>query len=108
MFKESASSCIALCAYLDKATQLLVYLLYKHTLLESFISGDASKLHLKPFCLASSLTCVGFMYWRQHGDLVSMTTALGLHRDADSGQGSLPFPQRSEGAYSLQFSTSTR
>jgi hypothetical protein len=24
------------------------------------------------------------MYWRQHGDLVSMTTALGLHRDVDT------------------------
>lgn len=24
------------------------------------------------------------MYWRQHGDLVSMATALGLHRDVDS------------------------
>ena len=40
--KECATSCIALCNHTDHGNPLLVYLLYKHSLLESMISGDAS------------------------------------------------------------------
>lgn len=43
-FKECASTCIILCSQVNHSNPLLVYLLYKHSLLESIISGDASKL----------------------------------------------------------------
>ena len=42
--KECAASCIIFCSHTDHGNPLLVYLLYKTSLLESMISGDASEL----------------------------------------------------------------
>lgn len=81
--KACASSCIALCSHVDRGNPLLVYLLYKHLLLESIVSGDSSK-----YLNSGEKTCLiiqGLICWRQLGDLVSVATALGLHRDSDSG-----------------------
>jgi hypothetical protein len=44
--KECATSCIAFCSHTDHGNAFLVYLLYKHSLLESMISGDASECAL--------------------------------------------------------------
>jgi hypothetical protein len=41
--KECAASCIALSSHVDHGNSLLVYLLYKHSLLETMVSGDASE-----------------------------------------------------------------
>lgn len=88
--KECATSCIAFCSHIDHGNPLLVYLLYKHSLLESMISGDASEfppslgMILKSFrCFIQAYNRKGHLYWRQHGDLCSMTTCLGMHRDTD-------------------------
>lgn len=44
--KECATWCIALSSNVDRGNPLLVYLLYKHSLLETIISGDASKSNM--------------------------------------------------------------
>jgi hypothetical protein len=45
--KECAASCISFCSHTDDGNPLLVYLLYKHSLLETMISGDASKFQFR-------------------------------------------------------------
>jgi hypothetical protein len=82
--KEYATWCMALSSNVDRGNPLLVYLLYKHSLLETIISGDASKFKVFTRTLVARLIYTGIIYWRQHGDLASMTTAVGLHRDTDS------------------------
>ncbi|GLB09920.1 hypothetical protein AtubIFM57258_005852 [Aspergillus tubingensis] len=63
-FKRCASLCIDLCKQLSSVNLLFVYLLYKHNILEGILSGDESLSH-----------------WIQHGELVAVTTSLGLHRE---------------------------
>lgn len=41
--KECAASCIALSSHVDHGNPLVVYLMYKHSLLETMVSGDASE-----------------------------------------------------------------
>lgn len=41
--KECAASSIAFCSHTDHGNPLLVYLLYKHSLLETMVSSDTSK-----------------------------------------------------------------
>jgi hypothetical protein len=41
--KQCAVSCIALSSHVDHGNSLLVYLLYKHSLLETIVGGDASE-----------------------------------------------------------------
>ncbi|KAF7594029.1 hypothetical protein BBP40_010307 [Aspergillus hancockii] len=59
--------CIELCRYSSSINTLTAYLLYKHNILESIVSGDKS-----------------FICWRQHGDLIAVATFLGLHRESVS------------------------
>jgi hypothetical protein len=47
--KECAASCIALSSHVDHGNSLLVYLLYKHSLLETMVNGDASELRFSQF-----------------------------------------------------------
>ncbi|OJJ78068.1 hypothetical protein ASPBRDRAFT_112726 [Aspergillus brasiliensis CBS 101740] len=63
-FKNYASLCIDICKQLGSVNVLFVYLLYKHNILEGILSGDKSLSH-----------------WTQHGELVAVTTSLGLHRE---------------------------
>ncbi|GKZ25096.1 hypothetical protein AbraIFM66951_001590 [Aspergillus brasiliensis] len=62
--KHYASLCIDICKQLGSVNLLFVYLLYKHNILEGILSGDKSLSH-----------------WTQHGELVAVTTSLGLHRE---------------------------
>ncbi|EAW23478.1 putative transcription factor [Aspergillus fischeri NRRL 181] len=62
--KHYASLCIDLCRRLSSVNVLFVYLLYKHNILEGILNGD------------KSLSC-----WMQHGELVAVTTSIGLHRE---------------------------
>lgn len=56
--KECAASCIAFCSRTDHGNPLLVYLLYKHSLLETMISGDASEFSLVQQLLQSTATWI--------------------------------------------------
>ncbi|GIJ84879.1 hypothetical protein Asppvi_003730 [Aspergillus pseudoviridinutans] len=62
--KHYAFLCIDLCRQLGSVNVLFVYLLYKHNILEGILNGD------------KSLSC-----WTQHGELVAVTTSIGLHRE---------------------------
>ncbi|XRM44978.1 hypothetical protein ABZX51_008080 [Aspergillus tubingensis] len=66
-FKRCASMCIELCSQLGAINILFVNLAFKHNILESIASGD------------KSLSC-----WRQHGDVIAVTTSIGLHRELSS------------------------
>ncbi|CAM1502487.1 Fc.00g044710.m01.CDS01 [Cosmosporella sp. VM-42] len=61
-YKENAWKCAELARDCSASNPLLVYLLYKHSLLESVHSGDAS-----------------LAYWRLHADVIAVLTYLGLH-----------------------------
>ncbi|KAK1243359.1 hypothetical protein MKX07_003987 [Trichoderma sp. CBMAI-0711] len=61
-YKAAAWKCIELCREAASSNMLLAFLVLGHSLLESNISGDA-----------------GMQYWRTHGDLMALTTYLGLH-----------------------------
>ncbi|KAL6855627.1 fungal-specific transcription factor domain-containing protein [Trichoderma novae-zelandiae] len=61
-YKAAAWKCIELSRDAANSNMLLAFLVLGHSLLESNISGDA-----------------GMQYWRTHGDLMAMTTYLGLH-----------------------------
>ncbi|KAH8656163.1 hypothetical protein BGZ60DRAFT_385064 [Tricladium varicosporioides] len=67
--KDCVQACITLSNYLDLINIPMVVLLTKNLVLQTVISGDTS-----------------LVVWRQLGDLVSSTTALGLHRQLDTGQ----------------------
>ncbi|PQE31313.1 fungal specific transcription factor protein [Rutstroemia sp. NJR-2017a WRK4] len=64
--KDCVQSCVTLSNYMDYINMLMVTLLLENLILTTILSGDASVL-----------------VWRQLGDLVSMSTALGLHRLSD-------------------------
>jgi hypothetical protein len=97
-YKAAAWKCIELCREAASSNMLLAFLVLGHSLLESNISGDAGKKEgclllplmtpppfrydmMIPFiCSLSSLpTYLGMQYWRTHGDLMALTTYLGLH-----------------------------
>ncbi|KAF3074463.1 hypothetical protein CFAM422_003394 [Trichoderma lentiforme] len=61
-YKMAAWKCIELCRDAANSNTMLLFLILSHSLLESNESGDA-----------------GMQYWRTHGDLMAMTTYLGLH-----------------------------
>ncbi|KAM0255533.1 hypothetical protein ACHAQJ_005680 [Trichoderma viride] len=61
-YKMAAWKCIELSRDSSNSNTLLAFLVFGHSLLESNVSGDA-----------------GMQYWRTHGDLMAMTTYLGLH-----------------------------
>ncbi|OPB46359.1 Zn2Cys6 transcriptional regulator [Trichoderma guizhouense] len=61
-YKTAAWKCIELCRDAANSNTMLLFLILGHSLLESNESGDA-----------------GMQYWRTHGDLMAMTTYLGLH-----------------------------
>ncbi|PWY72465.1 hypothetical protein BO94DRAFT_607957 [Aspergillus sclerotioniger CBS 115572] len=62
--KHYVSLCIDICRRLGSVNVHFVYLLYKHNILEGILNGDKS-----------------FSCWTQHGELVAVTTSLGLHRE---------------------------
>lgn len=64
--KDCIQACVTLSNYMDYINTVMVGLLTKNLILATVIMGD------------TSLTV-----WRQIGDLVSMSTALGLHRQSD-------------------------
>jgi hypothetical protein len=64
--KDCIQSCVTLSNYMDYINMLMISLLIENLILTTILSGDASLL-----------------VWRQLGDLVSMSTALGLHRLSD-------------------------
>ncbi|GAA85923.1 fungal specific transcription factor [Aspergillus luchuensis IFO 4308] len=74
-FKRCASLCIDLCKQLGSINLLFVYLLYKHNILEGILSGDKS-----------------FSHWTQHGELVAVTTSLGLHRELETEAETVSLP----------------
>lgn len=82
-YKASAWKCIELSRDVCNGNTLLAYLVYRHFLLESNISGDAGEDLIPSRLLeASGLTRVrsaGMQPWRLHGDLVALITYLGLH-----------------------------
>ncbi|KAI9163125.1 Zn(2)-C6 fungal-type DNA-binding domain [Paramyrothecium foliicola] len=61
-YKENAWKCAEMCRASGNRNSLLVYLLYKHSLLQSMVSGDAS-----------------WDFWKLHSEVVSFTTFLGFH-----------------------------
>ncbi|KAH6897073.1 hypothetical protein B0T10DRAFT_526316 [Thelonectria olida] len=63
----SLKYCIELASYFTSSNDLILYLCYRRSTMESIIRGDAS------------LEC-----WRCHGETVSMMTFLGLHAQRDS------------------------
>ncbi|KAF8859114.1 hypothetical protein BDZ45DRAFT_590253, partial [Acephala macrosclerotiorum] len=67
--KDCVQACITLSNYMDLINSTMVSLLVKNLILQTVISGDAS-----------------LVVWRQLGDLVASTTALGLHRQVDTGR----------------------
>ncbi|KAG0649512.1 hypothetical protein D0Z07_4338 [Hyphodiscus hymeniophilus] len=66
--KDCVQACITLSNYQDLINIQMVSLLVKNLILQTVISGDTSLL-----------------VWRQLGDLVSASTALGLHREVENG-----------------------
>ncbi|QSZ33591.1 hypothetical protein DSL72_005159 [Monilinia vaccinii-corymbosi] len=64
--KDCLQACVTLSNYMDYINIVMVGLLTKNLVISTVIMGDTS-----------------LMVWRQIGDLVSMSTALGLHRQAD-------------------------
>ncbi|KAI2971488.1 transcriptional regulator family: Fungal Specific TF [Aspergillus niger] len=72
--KRCASMCIELCSQLGAINILFVNLAFKHNILESIASGD------------KSLSC-----WRQHGDVIAVTTSIGLHRELSSDWNEVSF-----------------
>ncbi|KAL2061076.1 hypothetical protein VTL71DRAFT_9128, partial [Oculimacula yallundae] len=67
--KDCVQACITLSNYMDLINVPMVALLTKNFILQTVLSGDAS-----------------LVVWRQLGDLVSSSTALGLHRQIDTGR----------------------
>ncbi|KAL5316827.1 hypothetical protein ACEPPN_015878 [Leptodophora sp. 'Broadleaf-Isolate-01'] len=67
--KDCVQACITLSNYMDLINVPMVALLVKNLVLQTVLSGDAS-----------------LVVWRQLGDLVSSSTALGLHRQIDTGR----------------------
>ncbi|KAK0102137.1 hypothetical protein ONS95_001065 [Cadophora gregata] len=67
--KDCVQACITLSNYMDLINVPMVALLVKNLVLQTVLSGDAS-----------------LIVWRQLGDLVSSSTALGLHRQIDTGR----------------------
>ncbi|PON26500.1 hypothetical protein TGAM01_v204510 [Trichoderma gamsii] len=61
-YKTAAWKCIELSRDASNSNTLLAFVVFGHCLLESTVSGDA-----------------GMQYWRTHGDLMALTTYLGLH-----------------------------
>jgi hypothetical protein len=91
--KAAASLCVTLCGETDRVNTLMVALLYKHNLLQSICSGDTSKLYQFHYLwLGRSRKPIGVLLWRQHGDLVSAATALGLHRELEPGKSNTNLP----------------
>ncbi|RAL02539.1 Zn(II)2Cys6 transcription factor [Aspergillus ibericus CBS 121593] len=72
--KRCASMCIDLCSQLGAINILFVHMAFKHNILESIASGD------------KSLSC-----WRQHGDVVAVTTSIGLHRELSTDWNEVSF-----------------
>ncbi|CAG8982274.1 hypothetical protein HYALB_00004508 [Hymenoscyphus albidus] len=67
--KDCVQACVNLSNYMDLINFPMVALLTKNLILQTVISGDTS-----------------LVVWRQLGDLLSSSTALGLHRQIDNGQ----------------------
>ncbi|ESZ99122.1 hypothetical protein SBOR_0532 [Sclerotinia borealis F-4128] len=65
--KDCIQACITLSNYMDYINIVMVGLLTKNLIICTVIMGDTS-----------------LIVWRQIGDLVSMSTALGLHRQPDN------------------------
>jgi hypothetical protein len=59
---ECATACVSLCSRTSNNNSILALLLYKCTILQSLVTGDAS-----------------LPLWRQHSNLVSSITFMGLH-----------------------------
>lgn len=79
-YKFCASKCIELSRGSSSGNILLAYLVFKHCLLESNLSGDGSECNCRcSFCELTKGYVTGMQYWRLHGDVVSLTTFLGLH-----------------------------
>ena len=66
-FKGLVSKCISLCNAVGSSNPLFVLLLYRRTILESMIDGDA--------CLN---------VWRQHADLIAVVMFVGMHNDTEN------------------------
>lgn len=82
-YKECVELCIELCN--DVApTSLLLYLVYKHCILQSIVTGDASTRHpYHLWCPYHLLICfAGPGFWRCQGECIALLTYLGLHADA--------------------------
>ncbi|KAG9238861.1 hypothetical protein BJ875DRAFT_285697 [Amylocarpus encephaloides] len=67
--KDCVQACVTLSNYMDLINFPMVALLTKNLILQTVISGDTS-----------------LVVWRQLGDLLSSSTALGLHRQLVAGQ----------------------
>jgi hypothetical protein len=110
-FQKCAGSCIDLCEKLGQANTLLVWLIYKHSLLQSIITGDACKFvtHNRLFILNFNEAVLlrpqslhehigkqrtrfandieGPLLWKLHGKMCALATFLGIHSDI-GGKGS--------------------
>ena len=86
--KDCVQACVTLSNYQDLINMQMVSLLVKNLILQTVISGDTSKFlsmfHIYPTIVAE--LSIGLLAWRQLGDLVSASTALGLHREVDAGR----------------------
>ncbi|KAK2617003.1 hypothetical protein QQS21_000092 [Conoideocrella luteorostrata] len=61
-YKQCALWCIELSRAATTDNMLLAYLVFKHCLIESQVSGETGRL-----------------FWRLHGDIISLVTFIGLH-----------------------------
>lgn len=87
LYKDDAWHCSQFCWNACEGTTLLCLLLFKHSILESITSGDAGKDGVTFFfCFQCILIFdnVDIKHWRLHGDLVALTTYLGLHTTTSS------------------------
>lgn len=92
---DALRRCVELCSELSHGNSVLVYLWGAYTMVESCVSGDASKWSLPDPCFSKtfglkSRGCVrvsklisGFETWRGHSDTVAMLTFLGLHAETN-------------------------
>jgi len=84
--KDCVQACITLSNWKDLINLPMVALLAKNLILQTVISGDTSKSY--PIYKEDHMltTPAGLIVWRQLGDLISSSTALGLHRQLPTEQ----------------------
>lgn len=79
-YKALSEQCIKLATELGTTSSLLSHLLCRQSVMESFVTGETSKLfHWK---MVFVLIGVGLQHWKTHMDAMGFATFIGLHASA--------------------------